>query len=251
VDLNSLTAKCHFTRSMPVGALAMTLSLVPSWSAFGATPSSPPQTVRSFLALATRGISGAFSESYQVTQGSLSRTVDLVQKGPPGQLPLTNGSVPSSVHWSFVYRTEAGHSMQWIERGSRAWDCVRNNGAARWTCSGPGQFQPSNGFVFSTISYIPGVVLSDISEVTNGLETHQALGTRFSTSTSPRFGPVQCMEGLGTTSCLDHAGVLVSQQGGPYWTTVTLLRRSASVPASAFTLKGKSTSSGRNFKLFS
>jgi hypothetical protein len=251
VDLISLTGKCHSIRPAPIAVLAMALSLVPSWSASGATPASSPQTVGSFLALATKGISGTFSESYQVTQGSLSRTVDLAQKGPPGGLPLNKGSVPSSVRWSFVYRTQMGHSMQWIEKGSRAWDCVRNDGAARWTCSGPGQFQPSNGFALSTVSYIPGVVLSDISEVTNGQETHPALGTRFSTSASPRFGPLQCMEALGTTSCLDHAGVLVSQQGGPYWTTVTLLQRSPSVPASAFALKGKSTSSGRKFELFS
>jgi hypothetical protein len=225
----------------------VTLVLVPTWRATAATPSSPPQNVVLFLALAARGISGTFSESYRATQGPLSRTIDLAQRGPQGQLPL----LKDPVRWSFVYRTQAGHSMQWIERGSRAWDCVRNKGAPRWTCSGPGQFQPSNGFALATTPYIPGVVLNDIAEVTNGLETHQALSIHLSTSTSPRFGPLECMKALGTTSCLDRAGVLVSQQGGPYRTTVTILERNASIPASAFAPKGRSTSSGRKLKLFS
>jgi hypothetical protein len=244
----SHAANRQFARSAFFGlSMIITLLLVSSWSASAATPFSPPQTVASFLALATRGISGTFSASYQVAQGPLSRTVDLAQEGSSEQLPLTSGAA----RWSFVYRTPAGHSMQWIERGSRVWDCVRNKGAPKWTCSGPGRFQPSNGFILSTTPYIPGVVFNDIAAVRNGLATHQALGIQFFTSTSPRFGPLQCMEALGTTSCLDRAGVLVSQEGGPYWTTVTLLRRNASIPASAFTLRGKSTSSGRRFKLFS
>jgi hypothetical protein len=119
-----------------------------------------------------------------------------------------------------------------------------------WTCSGPGSFEPSNGFFLSIIPYIPGVVLDDISAVTDGLKMHQVKDVRFLTSTSSRFGPLQCMKAYGTTSCLDHAGVLVSQRGGSYWTTVTLLQRRASVPASAFTLEGASTSSGRNFVTF-
>ncbi|MGO8862441.1 MAG: hypothetical protein ACLQRH_17010 [Acidimicrobiales bacterium] len=53
-----------------------------------------------------------------------------------------------------------------------------------------------------------------------------------------------------TTSCLDHAGVMVSQQGGSYWTTITLVRYGSTVPSSAFILKGKSTSSGRKFELW-
>ena len=244
MDLISLTAKHPLLRTAALGILAMGLSLVPSWDASGATLSSPPQSVDSFLALAARGISGTFSEVYQVTQGPLSGTVDLAQKGPPGQLPLTKGPV----RWSFVYQSKAGFSRQWIERGSRAWDCVRPKGVTRWTCSGPGQFEGSNGFLISITPYIPGVVLDDIGEVRDGQETHLARGVRFSTSTSSRFGLLQCMEVSGSTACLDRAGVLVSQQGGSYWTTVTLLQRSASVPASAFTLRGRSTSSGHKFR---
>jgi hypothetical protein len=153
--------------------------------------------------------------------------------------------------WSFFYQSQTGASRQWIERGSQAWDCRRGGGATSWTCSGPGQFEDSNGFALSITPYIPDVVLGDISELTNGLQMHQVKGgIQFSTSTSSRFGPLQCMKVFGTTSCLDHAGVLVSQQGGSYWTTISLLQRSRSVPAAAFTLKGTSTSSGRSFEAF-
>ena len=250
MELTSLTAKCHFTRPVVIGVLAMALSPVPVLSASGATFSSSPPTVSSFLGLAERGLSGTFSESYRVTQGSpsegyLSGTVDLAQHAPPGQLHLTK----STVRWSFVYLAQVGPSRQWIEKGSRVWDCIRDKGAAKWTCSGPGPYEPSNGFALAIQPYIPGVVLDNISEVTNGLKTHQAMGIHFSTSTSSQFGPLQCMEALGTTSCLDQQGVLVSQQGGSYWTTIALLRRSASAPTSAFTLRGKSTSSGRKFEL--
>jgi len=245
VDLVSPIRHRHIARSVTFGLLTLVLSLVPSKGA-AATEWSLPQTVDSFLSLAARGISGTFSESYQVTQGSIAGRVDLAQEGRAGQLPLTKGPV----RWSFVYLAREGPSRQWIERGPRAWDCVRRMAATKWTCSGPGQFEDSNGFAISITPYIPGVVLNNISEVTNDQEMHQIVSIRLSTSTSPQFGPLQCMEVSGTTSCLDRAGVLVSQQGGPYWTTVTLLQRDASVPASAFTLKGRSTSSGHKFEDF-
>jgi hypothetical protein len=194
-------ANRHPVRSAVFGFLPMTLGFVASWNTSGANPSSPPQTVGSFLRLAARGISGTFSELYQISQGPLSGTVDLAQEGPPGQLPLTK----CSGRWSFDYQSKTGPSMQWNERGSCAWDCIHDRGAARWTCSGPGQFEDSNGFFISITPYIPGVVLNDIAEVTNGLETYQALGITFSTSTCSRFGSLRCMEVLSTPSCLDRA----------------------------------------------
>jgi hypothetical protein len=247
VDLLLLWGSRRLARSALLGIVVIIVSVVVPSIASGTAARSPSHdTVPSFLTLAERGISGTFFEEYYVTQGPLSGTVDLAQEGSPGQLPLTEGSV----RWSFLYLTPDGSSRQWIERGSRAWDCLRGEGATGWTCSGPGTFEPSNGLALATTPYIPGVVLDDISAVTDGKRMHRAEDISFSTSTSPRFGPLQCLKAYGTTSCLDRAGVLVSQRGGSYWTTVTLLRRSASVPASAFTLEGASTSSGRSFVAF-
>lgn len=224
-----------------------------SWTCWSpqAGAASPPshETINAFVALARLGVSGTFSAVYAVSQGSLAGslagTVEVAQEASPRQRPFTTG--PGK--WSFLYQSSAGYTLQWIERGPRAWDCRRAAGVTAWTCSGPGQFQPSNGFFLAVTPFIPGVVLGDINELTGGLKAHGVKGIQFFASMSARFGSLQCMKVDGTSSCLDHAGVLVSQQGGSYWTTITLLRRSSAVPSSAFVLNGKSTSSGRKFEL--
>ena len=95
-----------------------------------------------------------------------------------------------------------------------AWDCRRAPTATTWTCSGPGPFEPSNGFFLAVTPFIPGVVLGDVNQLVGGLAAQQVKGIRFYRSTSAHFGPLQCMEVDATTSCLDHKGVMVSQQGG-------------------------------------
>jgi hypothetical protein len=76
---------------------------------------------------------------------------------PAGQRPFTRG--PG--RWSFLYQSQLGASQQWIERKSRAWDCLRGKGTTKWTCSGPGQFEDSNGIFLAITPYIPDVVLND------------------------------------------------------------------------------------------
>jgi hypothetical protein len=79
-------ANQRFARSVSTGVVVMIVNLMlPFGYASGATQSSPRETVHSFVTLALRGVSGTFSEEYQVTQGPLSGTVDLAQEAPPGQ----------------------------------------------------------------------------------------------------------------------------------------------------------------------
>jgi hypothetical protein len=235
----------RLVRAAALGLIVLSCSWT-SWSAQAGAASLPShETVNTFVALDRLGESGTFSAVYAVSQGSLAGTVEVAQEASPRQRPFTTG--PGK--WSFLYQSLAGYASQWIERGTRAWDCRRAAGVTAWTCSGPGQFQLSNGFFLAVTPFIPGVVLGDINELTGGLKAHQVKGIQFFASMSARFGSLQCMKVDGTSSCLDDAGVLVSQQGGSYWTTITLLRRSSAVPSSAFVLKGRSTSSGRKFEL--
>lgn len=211
----------------------------------GSTAASQSRTsVAAFVALATRGLSGTYTELYRVT-GPNGGTVQVFQQAPSGIFPFTTGHG----RWSFRLQAQSGISSQWVEHGSTAWDCWRPVSINAWKCSGPGHFEDSNGFFLSVEPYIPGVVVGDLHQLELGLKEKapQVKNLVISDMTNPRFGSLRCLEVDGITSCIDRAGVLVSQQGGSYWSSITLLRRSTSVPGGAFELVGKSTSSGLHF----
>jgi hypothetical protein len=233
---------------LPVAVMLLALSADGS-GASAASNGSPSNL--SGLALA--GVSGSFDEVYQVVGAGGSGTVEVAQKARPGHRPFVTGSG----EWSFVYQTHTGFSFQWIEKGSESWNCWRRTDAATWTCSGPGHFEASNGFFLAIQPYIPGVVLDDVEELQQALKTKPSpvKGISLFGSNSTSFGPLRCVKvaavglGLPISSCFDVHGILVTQQGGSYWTTVTLARYGSTVLRSAFQLKGTSKSSGRNFEL--
>lgn len=202
--------------------------------------------------LALAGVSGSFDEVYQVVGPGGSGTVEVAQKASPGHRPFVTGSG----EWSFVYQTNLGISSQWIEKGSMSWDCWHPANVASWKCSGPGHFEDTNGFFLAIEPYIPGMVLDDVEELQQALKTKPSpvKGISLFGSNSTSFGPLRCVKvaavGLGSpiSSCFDGHGILVTQQGGSYLTTITLARYRSTVPRSAFQLKGTSKSSGRNFQ---
>ena len=212
-----------------------------------AAGTSSSRSVSAFVALAKSGASGTFDEVYQV-EGPNRGTIEIAQLVP--QRPFNAGSG----RWSFVYQTQTGISSQWIEEGSTSWDCWHFAGVTAWTCSGPGHFELSNGFIGSVEPYIPGLVLGEVTQLQQAgqLKPDPVKSIAFYGSKSTAFGRLRCLRveatGVGTvTICLDHRGVLVTQRGGSRWRSITLLRYRSGVPNSAFVLKGKSTSSGQNF----
>lgn len=209
-----------------------------------AAASNSKASLASFLTQAKHGVSGTFYEIYDVS-GPVSGTVKVAQQDPSGDLPSSTGRG----RWSFLFEATSGDSAQWIEHGPRAWDCLRRPGSIEWTCSGPGTFQHSNGFALAITPYIPMMVLSQITAADADLKPKELETARFNSIASAQFGVLECMTIVGLTSCLDRDGVLVSQHGGTYWTNISLELRSSSIPRSAFTLEGKSTSSGREFEL--
>ena len=211
-----------------------------------ASASQQPETsVTTFIASAKHALTGTYTEVYRVT-GPSGGTVHVFQQARPGRFPFTTGSGS----WSFLFLAQTGVSSQWIEHGSTAWDCWQPVSGTSWTCSGPGHFEETNGFFQSVEPYIPGVVIGELNSLETGLreKAPQVKNLVVSESTSPQFGPLRCLTADGTTACIDRSGVLVNQQGGSgYWSNITLVRRSHSVPAIAFKTMGKSTSWGKNF----
>jgi hypothetical protein len=241
-------------------SLGVVLVLVASSAviAVEATPggmSAPPQhppaaktPAAAFIASAKHALTGTFSEVYRVT-GPSSGTVTLYQQAPAGVNPVPMGRGG----WAFVYLAANGISSQWIEKGATAWDCWQpaTTAKAYWACSGPGHFEEANGFALATQPYIPGVVGGEINALETGLKVRaiQVRGIEVSTVTSLQFGRLRCLHVDGITTCIDRSGILVSQRGGTYWTSISLVRRSSSLPPTAFVLFGKSASRGRGFVL--
>jgi hypothetical protein len=228
-------------------AVVLGLVLPPSQGSFASDPSSRDKSVHSFLALADRAVSGTFSELYRISTGeaSTSGVVAVAQEATSGQRPFVTG--PGT--WSFLYENEAGYSSQWIEKGSTAWDCWRPPGANVWTCSGPGSFRYVNGFLMAVAPYVPGQFIGESNQLTAAFN-FQMPGLKkaaqkviaaitFSRKRNTHFGLLDCMKADAYTTCLDSSGVVVSQHSGTQ--TITLLRHSATVPASAFKLQGTTT----------
>lgn len=233
-------------RAMATAVLTVVMCLVTTLAINSATASQPETSVASFVALAKHALAGTFTETYRLTgPGPSSGTSELFQQAPSGAFPFPTGHAK----WSFLFQSQTGISSQWIEEGSTAWDCWRASTTTTWTCSGPGRFEESNGFFLSIEPYIPGDVIGDINELELGLKEKapQIKNLTISDSISSRFGPLRCLAVDGIVSCFDRSGVLVSQRGGPYWSSITLIRRSSSVPRRAFNLVGMSTSSGEHF----
>jgi hypothetical protein len=224
--------------------------LLPSASATAGSRLVAAKSLKSWLVLATRGVSGSFSEVYQVSGVEEGGTVHVAQRAPPGHPPFVTGAGS----WSFQYQNHAGYSSQWVESGETTSDCWRPPGATQWTCSGPGQFRYVNGYLMAVSPYVPGDVLGAINQLKGALtsklpqiEKIVAKRTLFA-STSHRFGPLRCLNVAGNTTCLDRLGVVVSSSGGKvFGSAVTLLRYSSSAPKSAFSLKGTLPPSGLPF----
>ncbi len=217
-----------------------------------AASTAPGQTLpSSFIALTESAISGSFEEIYSVAGPPRSGTVEVAQDAARGVRPFITG--PGM--WSFVYQTKSGISSQWIEKGPTVWDCWHFSGVTTWTCSGPGSFRAANGVIESVAPYIPGLVLTELQQLQEGLKAKPPLvkHVSFFDSKSAHFGPLRCLRAnavsVGTVSaCFDRHGILVTQHGDlPFWTSITLLRFRSAVPHSAFQLLGPSRSSGSSF----
>lgn len=233
------------------------LAIIPANATAGGASSPSSARVAShaaleaFVSMGQRGISGTFSETYRLVQGLVTTgTVVISQEAPARGQVLAGGSGT----WAFRFSDTAGYASQWIERGSTAWDCWRGPSASRWTCSGPGQFHTVNGYLLAIQPYVPGDIEGDISALASALTKSAPVVVKkivrqaqLFDSTSATFGALRCLSVDGTTTCLDRSGVVVSQTGGSFWTSITLVHRSSRVPKSAFVPMAPSSSLGKNF----
>jgi hypothetical protein len=243
-EARSRRRRRHFMIAAAVVAVAGLA--VAGIAAFTSGSSGPPSSTartkspESLDGLATRGVSGSFYEVYQVQQGSMEGTVEIAQEASSGHWPGTTG--PGK--WSFVYREPNGYATQWIETGPTSWACVDPSGTDTWRCSGPRPFQNSNGFLLAIVPFIPLTVVDEIQQLRTTPAEHEKIF--YYASSSHSFGPLRCLRVRGEnfqpiSACFDDHGILVSQDGGSFWSTITLLSYRSAAPASAFKLKAKSS----------
>jgi len=162
------------------------------------SPTAPPGagSTMAFVRLANRGLGGTYEATYRLIGGSPGLpgsewTVVVAHRGPS---PSTNWMLDGG-EWSFFIHAERGFSLQWIERGDRYEDCWRWNSKTNWVC-GQGTTWASNGFILSTLNYVPGTVDGDIRCATEPSCYPVRYGVQrltFSQVNSLRFGRLLCM----------------------------------------------------------
>lgn len=246
------------------GLALVVVAVIVGFALGGRRASPPPKTsgtgsisVGQFIHRAEQGLKGSFVEWYRITTDGPhlppgpDGTIEVAQRRPPEGFKGCSGSLcAGSGVWSYVFRPSSASSWssQWIEKGTSSWDCWEGPGEAAWTCTGPGTFAGSNGFLQSIAPYVSSEVRWQLGLIRQAM-AHKGVIRRLSTfrSHSARFGPLDCLtvkgrwEGLATTMCIDRDGQVVSQQGagGYFWESdITLLGFSRSVPSGAFTPLG-------------
>ena len=200
-------------------------------------PTSLPSTPSGFIRSATAAAERTFAATYRVT-GSHRGVVRVAQKVHP------DPSDPGSGTWSFVFRSTSGISSQWIQQGSSSSDCWRPTAdGAPWSCTGPGTYHQVSGFLLSTAPFVPSGVVSQLALLQeafghDGWVQHAEVSKRH----SRHFGELRCLEvraislGAPVTMCIDRHGTMVRESDWPggYFTDVSLVRRSATLPQGAF-----------------
>jgi hypothetical protein len=163
-----------------------------------------------------------------------------------------------SGEWSFLLRAGGGYELQWIEHANRYEACWRQGTKEKWTC-GKGIVYASNGFMLSTLPYVPVTVEGHIrATVTGGYPTSREEHQRLTVASklSARFGKLDCLTsttwftskrtGMARTDtatvtwCLTAQGLAASeyQRGNPPfappWLNLTLVSTHRVAPKSDF-----------------
>jgi len=223
--------------------------------AFGDVAASTPKQLASmppkeFLALAEKGLEGTFRLTYRVDgtggDGGLTGSGSLIvaQRARTG----TTAWPDSAGTWSFSLTESPNSAFQWIEAGDTAKDCWRWPRHPAMVCTGPGSYEPSNGFVLATLPFVPGTAVESLRSIIDPEFGQRPKFTVFSQSGSVVTGPLTCLrvaEAGGTTTCITRSGLVASVSPdlhiGLLWTSVQLVREQSGPLPSDFVPWGELT----------
>jgi hypothetical protein len=208
--------------------------------------SSASPGVERFLALEERGLRGSFELSYHVNgypggHGlSGDGTLVVAQRATPGTSAWPTG--PGE--WSFHLTQVPDAVFQWVEFGNKAEDCWAWPRHPTMTCTGPGTYSASNGFILSTLAFIPGSVFVDLKADVGGVDGQRGEpASVFRAEGSAITGPLLCLRTDVTDSwtvCLTNDGVVASVAPfvkiGISFGSLVLAASPSIPPASAFVL---------------
>ena len=221
-----------------VGAIAAGMALADRGAAPPRSSSTTehPNPVTQFIGQAEKGASGRIHAWYSVTAGPHAGVIEIAQQVAPHDLN------PASGTWSFLFQSSQGISSQWIQKGSSSWDCWHFASVSTWHCTGPGTFVSSNGYAESVAPYIPLTASGQLSQLQVAL-THRGRVKQIATfaAESKQFGKLSCLKVMAITLsspetvCIDRDGLIVNiHNASGFFTNVTLLRTSKSIPPAAF-----------------
>jgi hypothetical protein len=143
-------------------------------------------------------------------------TIEIAQiPSPPGTKETTNVEGYSGTgRYAYLYHGPDGRIAQWIKNGTNVSACAKLSGGGtlgKLQCSKPSPYIPSNGFAMEDTGFVPTYVLQWMTE-TLGASSLKKATVR--TKMSEEFGTLRCLtQTSGTTTsttCIDHAGYLVS-----------------------------------------
>ena len=184
-------------------AMALGIGLAVSASVGGTGSKPKPTTLapalspQGILRLANKGLNGNFEATYKLT-GDLPVfpgpvwTVVVAYRGPWAE---TSVWLLGTGSWEFLLRAGGGYELQWIEHANHYEACWWQGGTKKWRC-GKGTVHASNGFMMSTLPYVPATVEGDIrATVTGGNPMGQGEHQRLTVASKPsaRFGKLDCL----------------------------------------------------------
>ena len=178
-------------------ALGIGLAVSASSSRMGSKPTAPALSPQGILRLSNKGLSGNFEATYKLT-GDLGVfpgrvwTVVVAHRGPWEEKSVW---LLGSGEWSFLLRAGGGYKLQWIEHANRYEACWQQGNTEKWTC-GKGTVYASNGFILSTLPYVPRTVDGDVGAmVKHNYPMAQGEHQRITVASklSARFGKLDCL----------------------------------------------------------
>jgi hypothetical protein len=134
---------------------------------------------------------------------------------PPGTKVTTNADGYSGTgRMAYLFHGPSGRIVQWIQNGTNVSACVNallsgtyvSGTFGKLECSRPSPFIPSNGFAEEGVGFVPTYVESQLTAIQ---PTQATVSTK-----SSQFGTLRCLvqtqETTTQTTCINHAGFIVS-----------------------------------------
>ena len=215
--------------ALVIGALLLTIQFT------GSSRVISTMTGTDFLNLAQRATSEKFVATYLVRGNDspfiftgkimLASDPELLPKNPPEN---SSGYPGAGEYFAYVFTHSDGSLVQWVQKGAYVSWCLKwpSVNGGKLECTGPGPFEPSNGYAYQLLPFVPTTVLSHVKDFLQG-QPRRSPPVVLEDSRS--FGSLHCL--LQTSgaphleTCINQDGFIVSSNFKDHgvWSTTTLV----------------------------